>query len=664
MGLILFLLLQPVPANADSSSLYRYAGTVQPVQNNSVRMVEEKVHIQVYAGWSVVRCEFVFRNESLEAQNVLMGFPASMTGVGAERLVDETTRLRNFKTYDNGIEKEAKLESDGKDGKDPSDIAEWYTWNIRFQGEEERRIVNTYKTQNYNAPWSQKSGYILKTGAPWKGTIGKAVITFELMDNVPSKINQESTLPKGYRIDKNKVLWEMQDFEPVENITLELSGRIHIHDIILGQDEKQRNASQKQLEQVRALFMDGNESEGLRQANLLLEQGIYAEELYFSLLNYYNKQNDTNTFMRIIKEQAQHLNSPNILEWAKVLYPENITYPDNHKPVIQNQAIRKLDETYFELSADLYDEAKDMTYFSTSAYADALTMNSLLLNSDISILFGMKNYAYRGKGKLPDTYSDLICRMEVEDYKGDADLGVSIDADRRGESCYFYTGNTFEMWNVKKDRNFILCYYDKSFDSMEAQFRKILSPRIDSLINKLDITIPKGGYVINLYEKSHAAGLKKDTPQNITKYLKRNEYMAKLHNDRINGKSEEQDEKWDWGEVIIELDCNNTEKMAQAVLVQVMKDQFGANWQQVDSEVLSDFIKAVLEEPGKGHYYEAFSNMTKDELKKAAQGIGTTGKIDKYAGSNVNQAALIITSVLLLIGGVIFVFVRKKSAKR
>ncbi len=621
----LLLLSSARTVHANSSSLYRSAGTVEPVQNNSVRMVEEKVYIQVYGGWSVVCCEFIFRNESREARDVPMGFPASLVGIGFE--IDETTRLRDFRIFDNGMEREAKLEEAGTDSGKIGEVAEWYTWDVRFQGEEERRIVNTYKTQNYNAQWERGAGYILKTGASWKGPIGKANISFELMDIAPYRIDRERTRPHGYRVEQNRVIWELYDFEPTEDINLTLSGYIPISDLLLERENvEQKEIIRKQLEQTRMLFMDGNEAEGVKQADLLLEQGLFAEELYFHLLNYYHKQNDVDTFTTLLKEQIQCLNSPNIPEWAESLYPERlkeegIAYPDDHKPVIANQNIRKFDKDHYELSADLYDEAGDMTFFSAAVYADALTLDSLLPESGQSILFGYKDYIYRVRGKLPNAFSDLICRMEVNDYKGDAAFGISMDTSGRpGESCYFYTGKTFELWNIKKGSLFTLCWYDNGFDSMEARFRETLSDRLDTLTKKGEITVPvpEGGYIINLYEKSHLAALQKGSPQNITKYLKGTAYKAKRHNYRTAWKREMPDEEWDWGEVLVELDYNDTEKMVQDILQQVTKKQFGTNLAQNDSEGL--------------------------DIK-----------------DNDNRFILIITIVLVLIGGVVFLLVRKNS---
>lgn len=104
--------------------------------------------------------------------------------------------------------------------------------------------------------------------------------------------------------------------------------------------------------------------------------------------------------------------------------------------------------------------------------------------------------------------------------------------------------------------------------------------------------------------------------------------------------------------------------MIQGILQQLLKNQFGINWAQIDAELSGDFLAAVLEEPGQGRYYEFFSNMSTDELKKTAQDIGTMGKTDIYPTSNGNRLVLIITPVLLLIvlmGGVIFMLLRKKA---
>ncbi len=323
-------------AYGNSSYIYRNAGTVEPMNNNDIRMVEENVHIKTYGGFSIARCEFVFKNESDNSQNVLMGFPALLMGVGSEE--DETTRVQEFKVYDNGVEIQAKLEKDAKTAatQEYGDILEWHTWDVAFEGKEERRIVNTYTTQNYNAPWERRIGYIVTTGKPWKGTIGRAVITFELMDIPPSKLILDATSPKGFQVNQNKIIWEFTEFEPEENLVVTLEPGVPLFDLSLQdiKDESLRQQIYGEISQGIKLINEGKVEEGKVILTELLTQKIYCEPLYFALLNYYKNNDDLDQFIEVLKEQVINLNSPNIYEWAYSIYPERvqeegITYPES-----------------------------------------------------------------------------------------------------------------------------------------------------------------------------------------------------------------------------------------------------------------------------------------------------------------------------------------------
>jgi hypothetical protein len=274
------------------------------------------------------------------------------------------------------------------------------------------------------------------------------------------------------------------------------------------------------------------------------------------------------------------------------------------------------------------------------------------------IPFGFKNYSYRAEGVLPQPCSDLIWKLDISDYKGNTEFGRTLNEKRLGWSCYFYDGSTFEPWNLKKDSFFTLCYYDKSFDPAEREFRKALAPRLQSTISKLNISIPTGGYTINLYKKSHVDKLKKDSPQSITLYLKKSDYKAKLHNDKTAGISEEETGEWDWGEIIAKLDPNNKENMVEDILQKILEDEFGAGWQEVKPEIADAFIATASGEPSKGRYYKVFSKMTKAELIKAAQEIGSTGKPENLPVSNeimiYSVAALLVT-----IGIISAIYIRK-----
>lgn len=63
-------------------------------------------------------------------------------------------------------------------------------------------------------PWDSFT-YILKTGAPWFGSIGQVDIAMEL----PGPVKKESFLkiPPGYRIQGNSIRWRWRNLEPDTN---------------------------------------------------------------------------------------------------------------------------------------------------------------------------------------------------------------------------------------------------------------------------------------------------------------------------------------------------------------------------------------------------------------------------------------------------------------
>jgi hypothetical protein len=155
---------------------------------------------------------------------------------------------------------------------------------VHFKSGENKKIVNTYITRNYNAPCERKTGYILTTGKPWKGNIGKAVVTFELMNISPVRIDKEYTLPSGYKIDSNKLIWQFNNFEPEENISVALKPGIPLINMSLNwNDEKYKNDVIEKVNQVHELFAAEKIEQGLKILNSLVDKGVYCEEPYFDL---------------------------------------------------------------------------------------------------------------------------------------------------------------------------------------------------------------------------------------------------------------------------------------------------------------------------------------------------------------------------------------------
>jgi len=62
----------------------------------------------------------------------------------------------------------------------------------------------------------------LKTGALWKGNIGKADITVEFLPHPGVNLADivGIIIPRGYSIKGNKVVWHFSDFEPDEDIRI------------------------------------------------------------------------------------------------------------------------------------------------------------------------------------------------------------------------------------------------------------------------------------------------------------------------------------------------------------------------------------------------------------------------------------------------------------
>ncbi|MBI2921628.1 MAG: hypothetical protein HYY18_11150 [Planctomycetes bacterium] len=79
-------------------------------------------------------------------------------------------------------------------------------WDVRFGGEEALERMNR-----------RSSGYILKTGAPWKGPIGSAVVKLTLEDGLTSAHLRDLSPAPASR-EAARVVWKFESFEPAEDI--------------------------------------------------------------------------------------------------------------------------------------------------------------------------------------------------------------------------------------------------------------------------------------------------------------------------------------------------------------------------------------------------------------------------------------------------------------
>jgi hypothetical protein len=235
-----------------------------------------------------VNAQFVFHNESANRLNVQMGFPDQQGRVPGERA--PRSLVEKLAVRSNGLA--VKIET--KKGVGPKDASlphydQVFVWNCSFAPGEKKKVEVSYivrmsalsefdladteeeyelttkervrllrfyreilplaysrlaemSPEDYEmlSPgrelWMVQSGflwgtgYVLQTGALWKGTIGQAYIEADFSRflksvdplEVPLPILEGHSValiqPEGFRWQGPKLIWEMRDFEPAEDV--------------------------------------------------------------------------------------------------------------------------------------------------------------------------------------------------------------------------------------------------------------------------------------------------------------------------------------------------------------------------------------------------------------------------------------------------------------
>lgn len=223
--------LFPASALADDGSLGGTGETVYPLKNADIAMQREAIDIRVGEGMSRVTCRFYFKNTGKDAK-VLMGFPSfydsfKLPDGGAytkeERGGDIS--LYRFRTYINGrripvAKKKGMPQTEYNQGGDYYPV--WYTWNLRFKRSQALKVENTYRCRNFGiSDGSEGARYILKTGALWKGVIGKIDIRMAIDHTDPSCLSlQEDDLMPDYCTEGGVLVWSKRGFEPDRDISV------------------------------------------------------------------------------------------------------------------------------------------------------------------------------------------------------------------------------------------------------------------------------------------------------------------------------------------------------------------------------------------------------------------------------------------------------------
>lgn len=226
MLISLGVFLVPTRAFPNGATVGAEGGLIVPIQNDDVKLVSEKVVVDLSGYGGKAECVFRLRNLTNRELSFKMGFPFEG---GPQEWVRYLSK--EFKVY--STQKELPTEEIVQSTDtlyQPFRVLR--IWSMYFPPGAERIVRCTYKAAFYmgDAPVGDLFGYgtagfdyITKTGALWKGKIDTADFKIVLPYSVDSLYDSISrrivTIGPGNHVWKgNIVSWHFENWKPDENI--------------------------------------------------------------------------------------------------------------------------------------------------------------------------------------------------------------------------------------------------------------------------------------------------------------------------------------------------------------------------------------------------------------------------------------------------------------
>lgn len=203
--LITITLAQKTFANAAQPGIWNAGGTVYtmlyPEDANTfkkVQMQQERIFIQLYKGFAVVKGTYVFKNTTNEHLQFKMGYPINGIYSGGENDLNQIIldSLSQFKIKANNkwlsLEKENHPEINTNTQNINAFSDNWKVWQMQFAPNEIQKvevyfIVNTNEARirkGYNIEKRNAFIYLLESGSVWKNNIEKGEFYIQLMDGL------------------------------------------------------------------------------------------------------------------------------------------------------------------------------------------------------------------------------------------------------------------------------------------------------------------------------------------------------------------------------------------------------------------------------------------------------------------------------------------------
>lgn len=203
--LMTIVLHQKIFANAAQPGIWNAGGTVYtmlyPEDANTfkkVQMQQERIFIQLYKGFAVVKGTYVFKNTSNEYLQFKMGYPINGIYSGGEHDLNQIIldSLSQFKIKANNrwltLEDENHPEINTNSQNINAFSENWKVWQMNFSPNEIQRvavyfIVNTNEARirkGYDIEKRNAFIYLLESGSVWKDKIEKGEFYIQLMNGL------------------------------------------------------------------------------------------------------------------------------------------------------------------------------------------------------------------------------------------------------------------------------------------------------------------------------------------------------------------------------------------------------------------------------------------------------------------------------------------------
>lgn len=211
---------QKALANVAQPGIWNAGGTVytmlypeDSLTFKKVQMQEERIYIQLYKGYAVVKGTYLFHNTTKETLNFKMGYPVNGIYSGGSVDLNQITldSLSQFKIKAKNEWLPLVKQQNGDYGKINSFGDNWKAWKMVFAPKETQTvevyfIVNTNNAgvrKGYNNERKNAFIYLLESGNVWHQPIEQGNFYVQLMDGLtPEDINGIS---QGFGFRYNKM---------------------------------------------------------------------------------------------------------------------------------------------------------------------------------------------------------------------------------------------------------------------------------------------------------------------------------------------------------------------------------------------------------------------------------------------------------------------------